>query len=64
MDLRTIAQRIQNREYSNLDELEKDLQLMVKNARTFNEPGSMIYKVVNTEIIGKLHSYFQICRMF
>lgn len=44
IDLKTIAQKIQGGEYSNLTDLEKDLQLMVRNACLFNEPGSQIYK--------------------
>ncbi|KAL4708480.1 hypothetical protein ACJJTC_014088 [Scirpophaga incertulas] len=44
IDLKTIAQKIQAGEYTNLNELEKDLQQMVRNACHFNEPGSQIYK--------------------
>ncbi|XP_037079374.1 protein polybromo-1-like [Pollicipes pollicipes] len=44
MDLKTVAQRIQGSEYTSLHELETDLQLVFKNACTFNEPGSQIYK--------------------
>ncbi|XP_050553986.1 protein polybromo-1 isoform X8 [Spodoptera frugiperda] len=48
IDLKTIAQKIQCGEYSNLTELEKDLLLMVRNACHFNEPGSQIYKDAKT----------------
>ncbi|KAL0860991.1 hypothetical protein ABMA27_009518 [Loxostege sticticalis] len=48
IDLKTIAQKIQGGEYANLTELEKDLQLMVRNACHFNEPGSQIYKDAKT----------------
>lgn len=44
IDLRLIAIKIQNNEYAHLNELEKDLLLMAKNACLFNEPGSQIYK--------------------
>ncbi|XP_025829015.1 protein polybromo-1 isoform X3 [Agrilus planipennis] len=44
IDLRAIAVKIQSTEYSNLNELEKDLLLMTKNAASFNEPGSQIYR--------------------
>ncbi|KAK9506268.1 hypothetical protein O3M35_008237 [Rhynocoris fuscipes] len=44
IDLRMIATKIQQGKYANLGELEKDLLQMTKNACTFNEPGSMIYK--------------------
>ena len=45
LDLRTVAKRIQSCVYGSLDEMTKDLLLIVQNARTFNEPGSQIYKV-------------------
>ncbi|XP_075986420.1 protein polybromo isoform X8 [Anticarsia gemmatalis] len=48
IDLKTIAQKIQGGEYTNLNELEKDLLLMVRNACHFNEPGSQIYKDAKT----------------
>lgn len=44
IDLKTIAIKIQNNEYASLNEMEKDLTLMTKNACLFNEPGSQIYK--------------------
>ncbi|KAL3312157.1 hypothetical protein Ciccas_009257 [Cichlidogyrus casuarinus] len=44
VDLRLIAQNIVNGRYESLDEMEKDLNLMVKNARAFNEPKSDIYQ--------------------
>lgn len=44
IDLRMIAIKIQNNEYCTLNEMEKDLLLMTKNACLFNEPGSVIYK--------------------
>lgn len=45
IDLRMIAQKIQNSQYSSIDELEKDFVLLTKNARSFNEPKSPIYQV-------------------
>ncbi|CAK1541028.1 unnamed protein product [Leptosia nina] len=44
IDLRTIAQKIQASEYTSLNDLEKDLLLLVKNTCLFNEPYSQIYK--------------------
>lgn len=44
IDLRTIAIKIQQSKYTSLNEMEKDLLLMTRNACTFNEPGSQIYK--------------------
>ena len=40
-----IAQKIQNCMYKSLDDIERDFNLMVKNAKTFNEPKSLIFKV-------------------
>ena len=44
MDLKMAAEKIQKNKYKEISELEKDLQLIFTNARTFNEPGSQIYK--------------------
>lgn len=44
IDLKQIAMKIQGNEYSNLNEMDKDLSLLTKNACTYNEPGSQIYK--------------------
>lgn len=48
IDLRLIATKIQTNAYSNLQEMEKDLLQMTKNACQFNEPGSQIYKDART----------------
>ena len=40
MDLKTVAEKIQKGQYKEITELEKDLQLIFSNARSFNEPGS------------------------
>ncbi|XP_055608504.1 protein polybromo-1 isoform X2 [Uranotaenia lowii] len=48
IDLKCIAIKIQTNAYSNLSEMEKDLLQMIKNACTFNEPGSQIYKDAKT----------------
>ena len=52
MDLKTVADKVQRGSYLNLAEMEKDLQLIFSNARTFNEPGSQIYK--DAGILSKL----------
>ncbi|XP_071136787.1 protein polybromo-1-like isoform X8 [Mytilus edulis] len=44
VDLKMIAQNIKHGRYRSLDEVERDLLQMVKNAKTFNEPKSLIYK--------------------
>ncbi|CAG0881534.1 unnamed protein product [Darwinula stevensoni] len=48
VDLKRIAMKIQGKEYASLAEMEKDLQLMVKNACTFNQPGSQIFNDAKT----------------
>lgn len=37
--------RIESRQYSSINELTNDLQLMFDNACLYNEPGSTIYRV-------------------
>lgn len=46
--MRLIATKVQTNAYSNLQEMERDLLQMVKNACQFNEPGSQIYKDART----------------
>lgn len=48
IDIKTIEGKNRNHEYRSLNDLEKDLLLMVRNARTYNKPGSQIYKDANT----------------
>lgn len=48
IDLKFIATKIQTNAYISLNEMEKDLLQMTKNACTFNEPGSQIYKDAKT----------------
>jgi protein polybromo-1 len=40
-----IAIKIQNNQYSTLDDMENDLLLLISNARKYNDPKSQIYKV-------------------
>ena len=44
MDLKIVAENIQKNQYKEIAEMERDLQLIFSNARSFNEPGSQIYK--------------------
>ena len=44
MDLKIVAEKIQKNQYKEIAEMERDLQLIFSNARSFNEPGSQIYK--------------------
>uniref|UniRef100_A0A3B5B5T9 Protein polybromo-1 n=1 Tax=Stegastes partitus TaxID=144197 RepID=A0A3B5B5T9_9TELE len=48
IDLRTIAQRIQIGFYKTVSAMAKDIDLMAKNAKTYNEPGSQVFKDANT----------------
>ncbi|XP_078802847.1 polybromo 1, like isoform X2 [Oryzias latipes] len=48
IDLRMIAQRIQIGHYKSISAMTKDIDLMAKNAKTYNEPGSQIFKDANT----------------
>uniref|UniRef100_A0A1A7YK83 Protein polybromo-1 n=1 Tax=Iconisemion striatum TaxID=60296 RepID=A0A1A7YK83_9TELE len=47
IDLRTIAQRIQSGFYKTVTAMAKDIDLMTKNAKTYNEPGSQVFKDAN-----------------
>ncbi|XP_056380135.1 protein polybromo-1 isoform X12 [Hyla sarda] len=48
IDLKTISQRIQSGYYNNLNSMAKDIDLLAKNAKTYNEPGSQVFKDANT----------------
>ncbi|XP_041130256.1 protein polybromo-1-like isoform X3 [Polyodon spathula] len=48
IDLKTIAQRIQGGFYKSVTAMAKDIDLLVKNAKTYNEPGSQVFKDANT----------------
>uniref|UniRef100_A0A8D0GFS1 Protein polybromo-1 n=1 Tax=Sphenodon punctatus TaxID=8508 RepID=A0A8D0GFS1_SPHPU len=47
IDLKTIAQRIQSGSYKSMHAMGKDIDLLVKNAKTYNEPGSQVFKDAN-----------------
>ncbi|XP_072522268.1 protein polybromo-1 isoform X2 [Salminus brasiliensis] len=48
IDLKAIAQRIQISYYKSVNHMAKDIDLLVKNAKTYNEPGSQVFKDANT----------------
>lgn len=48
IDLDTISKKLHDRHYEGVGVLEQDLNLMLKNAMDFNEPGSTIYKDAET----------------
>ena len=59
MDLKTIAIKVQQRAYTGLDEMVKDLMLIITNAKTYNEPQSRVYKVCFFLIIGDLQLLYR-----
>ncbi|XP_056606177.1 polybromo 1, like isoform X1 [Triplophysa dalaica] len=48
IDLRAVAQRIQAGHYKSINAMAKDVDLLTKNAKTYNEPGSQVFKDANT----------------
>ncbi|XP_077385253.1 protein polybromo-1-like isoform X1 [Festucalex cinctus] len=48
IDLKLVAQKIQMGHYRSITAMAKDIDLLVKNARTYNEPGSQVFKDANT----------------
>uniref|UniRef100_A0A665VQD3 Protein polybromo-1 n=1 Tax=Echeneis naucrates TaxID=173247 RepID=A0A665VQD3_ECHNA len=48
IDLKIIAQKIQLGHYRSVSAMAKDIDLLVKNAKTYNEPGSQVFRDANT----------------
>ncbi|XP_075431143.1 protein polybromo-1 isoform X21 [Ascaphus truei] len=48
IDLKTISHRIQTGHYKSVNAMAKDIDLLAKNAKTYNEPGSQVFKDANT----------------
>uniref|UniRef100_A0A3Q3XI85 Protein polybromo-1 n=1 Tax=Mola mola TaxID=94237 RepID=A0A3Q3XI85_MOLML len=48
IDLKIITQKIQLGHYVSVSAMTKDIDLLVKNAKTYNEPGSQVFKDANT----------------
>ncbi|XP_051568786.1 protein polybromo-1-like isoform X3 [Myxocyprinus asiaticus] len=48
IDLRTVSQRIQAGHYKSIGAMAKDIDLLAKNAKTYNEPGSQVFKDAHT----------------
>uniref|UniRef100_A0A4W3IBU1 Protein polybromo-1 n=1 Tax=Callorhinchus milii TaxID=7868 RepID=A0A4W3IBU1_CALMI len=48
VDLKAVAQRIQNGLYKSVNLMARDIELLVRNAKTYNEPGSQVFKDANT----------------
>uniref|UniRef100_A0A8C2XLA7 Protein polybromo-1 n=1 Tax=Cyclopterus lumpus TaxID=8103 RepID=A0A8C2XLA7_CYCLU len=48
IDLKIVAQKIQLSNYRSVSAMAKDIDLLVKNAKTYNEPGSQVFKDANT----------------
>lgn len=47
MDLKMIAGRLRKGQYKSLNDIQRDLNIMCRNAKVFNEPKSTIYKDAN-----------------
>ncbi|KAM5148764.1 protein polybromo-1 isoform 3-T3 [Mantella aurantiaca] len=47
IDLKMILQRIQSGYYKSVNAMAKDIDLLAKNAKTYNEPGSQVFKDAN-----------------
>ena len=45
MDLKTMAEKLQSNKYKDKNQFLQDLDLIVKNCKTYNKPGSPIYKI-------------------
>ncbi|KAM8916386.1 protein polybromo-1-like isoform 4-T4 [Spinachia spinachia] len=58
IDLKTVAQKIQLSHYRSVSAMAKDIDLLVRNAKTYNEPGSQVFKDANTikKIFGQKKS--------
>ncbi|XP_077458935.1 protein polybromo-1-like isoform X2 [Stigmatopora argus] len=48
IDLKLVAQKIQMGHYRSVNAMAKDIDLLVKNAKTYNEPGSQVFKDATT----------------
>ncbi|XP_055016396.1 protein polybromo-1 isoform X2 [Boleophthalmus pectinirostris] len=48
IDLKTVSQKIQMGQYRSVHGMSKDIDLLVKNAKTYNEPGSQVFKDANS----------------
>ncbi|XP_056294484.1 protein polybromo-1-like isoform X4 [Pseudoliparis swirei] len=48
IDLKIVAQKIQLSNYRSVSAMAKDIDLLVKNAKAYNEPGSQVFKDANT----------------
>ncbi|CDQ61031.1 unnamed protein product [Oncorhynchus mykiss] len=48
IDLKIIAQKIQMSHYRSVGAMAKDIDLLAKNAKMYNEPGSQVFKDANT----------------
>ena len=45
MDLKTMAEKLESNKYKDKNQFLQDLDLIVKNCKTYNKPGSPIYKI-------------------
>jgi hypothetical protein len=56
--------RIESRQYSSIEELSSDLQLMFDNACLYNEPGSTIYRVRFVEMCCHFDTFLVLRMLF
>ena len=52
--MKMIEAKIKKLEYSSLSDMRRDIELMIKNCRTYNEDGSILYKDATTMEVGYL----------
>jgi hypothetical protein len=52
MDLKTIEAKVKKDEYPGLAEFKADVELMFKNAKEYNMPGSDIFKDATALLVG------------
>lgn len=48
----SVQRKILNRTYRSVDDFERDIILMVNNAKTFNEPGSAVHQDAIEILVG------------
>jgi ATP-dependent helicase STH1/SNF2 len=56
--MKMIDTNIKKEEYSSLNDMKRDIELLANNARTYNEDGSILYLDANTIEVSKNHNEF------
>jgi len=60
IDLNTIGKKLEDGKYKTIVDMKKDITLLVKNARTFNEPQSQVKCIVTTAVDFRTHFYIDL----